>query len=394
MSEENLETFLTNDASREKAFPVLKKQCFLAHAAVSIIPQVAAQALKDFADFATEEQQETMGIMKQLEACRKEAAQLIEAESGEIALLGPTALGLNLVANGLEWEAGDEVVFYQDDYPANVYPWQNLEKKGVNLVPLQLEKPGRITWDSIEAHLSEKTKLVALASAHFLTGYRIDIDEIGKKLQERNILFCLDGIQTIGAFPVSVKYVDFLSADSHKWMLGPMGAGIFYVKKKNFDRLKPTLLGSWNVVSPQFIAQEKIDYYEGGRRYEPGSLNIPGILAMKASLELIQSYGIEAISKQILRLKRHLTTQLEQMGYKPLLGLEEEEKWFSGIMTFRVPSKHGEILPERLADSKVSVSFRHNREGEKLLRVSPHFYNTEEDLEKLISVCKKLDHVN
>ena len=175
-----------------------------------------------------------------------------------------------------------------------------------------------ITPELVEAALTPRTRLVALASCHFLSGYRIEADVIGRMLRARGVLFCLDAIQTLGAFETRVDHVDFLSADSHKWMLGPMSAGVFYVREELQERLRPSLLGSWNVRSPNFIAQPDIEFENGGRRYEPGALNIAGILGMKAGIELLLETGISAVSAQLLALKERLIAGLGPLGFHHL----------------------------------------------------------------------------
>src|SRR5207237_5945897 len=154
---------------------------------------------------------------------------------------------------------------------------------------LQPERPGEITPELVAASLTSRTKLVALASCHFFSGYRIDVDAIGRLLRERGVLFSLDAIQTLGAAPLSVEHVDFLSADAHKWMLGPLCIGIVYVKKEHFELLRPTLLGAWNVRSPNFITQNEIEFPNTARRYEPGVLNVAGIYGMNAAMEMLMS---------------------------------------------------------------------------------------------------------
>ena len=190
-------------------------------------------------------------MLRDIRRARQLCAEFIGAAAEEIALLGPTSLGLSLFANGIPWEAGDEVLCYAGDYPANVYPWLDLRRRGVIVRYLEPERPGEITPELVAAALTPRTRLVALASCHFFTGYRIDVDAIGRLLHERGVLFSVDAIQTLGAFPMNVEHVDFLSADAHKWMLGPLAIGIVYVKKRHFELLRPTLLGAWNVVSPQ-----------------------------------------------------------------------------------------------------------------------------------------------
>ncbi len=194
----------------------------------------------------------------------------------------------------------------------------DLRRRGVKLVFVKTEAPGAVTLEAVEQVLTPKTKLVALASCHFFTGRRIDVDGIGKMLRERGVLFCLDAIQTIGAFETRVDYVDFLSADAHKWMLGPMAAGIFYVREELHEMLRPSLLGAWNVQAPNFIAQDEVKFEHGGRRYEPGVLNAVGIIGMKAALEMLLEVGIEDVSARLLALKAHLVPKLEALGFEVL----------------------------------------------------------------------------
>jgi selenocysteine lyase/cysteine desulfurase len=381
-----LHDIISNESLRQELFPVTRHRTFLAHAGVATLPRAATDALRWFADLAERDHQEAGEIWPKTLGTRTVAARLLGAKDQEIALLGPTALGLNLVADGLAWEAGDEVVYYADDYPANVYPWIKLRERGVKAVPVQTEEPGVVTVEHLEKVLTSRTKLVSLASASFLSGYRVDLDAIGRFLHGRGILFCVDGIQTLGAFPVSVEHIDFLSADSHKWLLGPLGAGIFYVKESNFEKLKPSLLGSWNVDSPNFIAQDKIAFYPGARRYEPGSLNVPGILAMRASMELILEVGVPEIAARILQLREYLIKAMGEIGYETYLPEPVEKANRSGIISFKLGAEDRSLrLAERVAEAGISVSLRHNRAGEKLLRVSPHFYNTEAELDRLRS---------
>lgn len=362
----------------------------MAHAGVSPLPRVAVDAITAFTDQGSSDHQESGFIGQRIKEARAEAAALLGCREGEIALLGPTSLGLNLVANGLDWEEGDEVVHYPDDYPANVYPWTKLRCRGVRPVALRPERPGRITWDTVAEALTEKTRLVALATCHFLSGYRIDVDTIGRNLRGRDILFCLDGIQSLGAFPLSVEHVDFLSADSHKWLLGPLGAGIFYVRESLLNVLEPTLLGAWNVRSPDFIAQEEILFVEGARRYEPGALNVPGILGMLGSLKLLRSLGIGAVAGRILKLRRLVLEKVRPLGYRPYGDdADPDPAWSgdepSGILTLSHQGRDMEEVFHVLAAKKISVSLRRDRSGRALLRVSPHFYNSEEEVESLVT---------
>lgn len=380
-----LDALLSDESLRQQEFPVIKDSLFLAHAGVTILPRRVTRTMQDYLEQCCLSMQEYPEAWRAVNETRVVAAELIGAKASEIALIGPTSVGLSLVANGLPWQAGDEAVSYLDDYPANVYPWSDLERHGVVLKRLQPASLGEITPELVEAALTPKTKLVALASCHFQSGYRIEIDRIGRMLRERGVLFCLDAIQTVGAFETRVDHVDFLSADSHKWMLGPMSAGIFYVREELQDRLRPSLLGSWNVRSPNFIAQEEIAFERGGRRYEPGALNISGILGMKAGIDLIQEIGLPAISAQLLKLKARLHAGLAPQGFT-FLGPDPQSIHASAITTVQHPQRSLEDIAKHLNEQGITPSLRHNRAGQPLLRFSPHFYNTEAEMDRVAEV--------
>lgn len=380
----SLDALLADEALRRSEFPVIEENLFLAHAGVTILPRRVAAAMQDHAEQSCRRMQEYPEAWRAVTETRVVAARLIGAKASEIALIGPTSVGLNLVAHGLDWQPGDEVVCYLDDYPANVYPWTDLQRHGVTVRLLQPAQPGAITPELVEAALTPRTRLVALASCHFLSGYRIQIAAIGQLLRSRGILFCLDAIQTVGAFPTPVEHVDFLSADSHKWMLGPMSAGIFYVKESLQEQLRPSLLGSWNVHSPNFIAQTDIAFEAGGRRYEPGALNVNGILGMKAGIDLILEVGVDAIAAQLLRLKTRLIERLTPLGFHHLGPAAGDNA--SGITTFwRQPGSGLALEPlfDALAQHRIFPSLRHDRTGRPLLRFSPHFYNTEAEMDRI-----------
>lgn len=377
----------TDESWRREAFPACRDRIFMAHAAVTALPTVAVEAMNRFnIASSTGELDYSEVLLRQMDEVRSSSAELIECSPDEVALLGPTSLGLSLVANGLSWRPGDEIVTYLDDYPANVYPWKNLENKGVKVIYLQPREIGEITPELVREAITPRTRLLALASCHFLSGYRLDVEGVGSVAREFDLLFCLDAIQTVGAFPTSARHVDFLSADSHKWMLGPMTAGIFYVNRSRFDTLSPTLLGAWNVKSPNFIAQDFVAFEPGARRYEPGVLNAQGLLGMRASIEMLTGIGIPEVSKRLMALKAMLCEGLESLGLD-ILGPREGSS-ASGITSFTDSKNPGRIgkLSVSLQDSNIVASFRHDREGRPFLRFSPHFYNTPTEIGQVLGV--------
>jgi len=375
--------FFKNEAERRHEFPVVGNGIFLGHAGVTILPRRAAEAMKAHAEASCHRHQEFGEVLKDVARTRVLCAKLIGAHADEIALLGPTSLGLSLFANGLDWQPGDQVLYYADDYPANVYPWTALAARGVVPKALQPVEAGDITPELVETAITPRTKLVALASCHYLSGRRIDVDAIGKMLRSRGVLFSLDAIQTLGSAPLNVEFVDFLSADAHKWMLGPMAIGIVYVARRNFEKCRPTLLGAWNVKSPDFISQKEIVFEETARRYEPGVLNITGMYGMKASLEMLLETGLENVQSAILENRDYLEKNLAQAGFE-FLSPRAENPMRSGILTTRHPHLENGAIFSILEKAGISASLRMDHHGRKWLRFSPHFYNTIKEMEHVI----------
>src|SRR5277367_6378550 len=222
---------LSNEELRRHEFPVAGQKIFLAHAAVCPLPRRVSEAMRDHAVRATLDDQEETIPPGQIRHARELAARLLHAKPEEIAFVGPTSLALSYIAAGLPWRKGDNVLVYFEDYPSNVYPWMALAEKGVQVRLLNIKEYGRIRTIDVTGQVDEQTRLVALASNHFVAGYRLDIAAIGAELRKRDILFCVDGIQTAGAFPAEAKHFDFFAADAHKWLLGPCGSGLFYVRQ-------------------------------------------------------------------------------------------------------------------------------------------------------------------
>ncbi len=377
--------FWNDEALRRHEFPVCNHQIFLAHAAVATVPRRVAQAEIDHATATSERESDYAAVNRRVEAARELAARLLPgAKADEISLQGPTALGLSLIAGGLDWRPGDEVVYHADCYPANVYPWIELQRRGVVPVAIRTPRYGEVTIESVAAALSPRTRLVALASAHFLTGFRIEIDAIGRMLHERGVLFSLDAIQTLGAFPTSVEHVDFLAADAHKWLLGPLAIGVIMVKRTHFEALRPILLGAANVKCPDFIAQPEIVFRNSAERYEPGVLNISPLFGMAAGLELLLEVGIDRIGARILALKQRLMDGLAPLGFEPIAPVTGPNA--SGLLTLRHASRDPGGIYATLKQAGVVPSLRRDRSGHAYLRFSPHFYNTEAEIDRVINL--------
>jgi selenocysteine lyase/cysteine desulfurase len=380
-----LPEILANEALRQREFPVVRKKTFLAHAGVCPLPQRVSEAIGRYATLASQGDQETLLAAMRLTSTRELAAQFIGAQPGEIAFVGPTSLALSLVAGGLAWRNGENVLVYFDDYPSNVYPWTALAERGVRVRFLKVPAAGWIRPADVLDQVDGQTRLVALASCHFLSGYRIGLDMIGAGLHERGILFCVDGIQTLGAFPTSLQHVDFLAADAHKWLLGPCAAGILFVRTALQDRLRPMVYGWHNVRCPDFVAQEQLALQPDARRYEAGTGNWLGLVGLHAALELLQEIGLNNISAELLRKRAWLVPALQAKGYT-VLHADAPEANAGAIITFHRPGADVAKLHARLEQAGVITSLRVDRGGTRYLRLSPHFYNTDAELQRCLDL--------
>ena len=308
---------------------------------------------------------------------------MINATPEEIALVGPTSLALSFVASGLHFRKSDNILIYFDDYPSNVYPWMALAEKGVQVRLMNVRELGKIRNVDVMGQVDDNTRLVALASNHFIAGHRIDLQGIGKYLKQRNVLFCVDAIQTLGSFPTTVENIDFLAADAHKWLLGPCAAGIFYVRKSIQEKLRPPVYGWHNVRCPNFVAQEAMDYPPDARRYEAGSENFLGLIGLHAALGLLLEVGVENIARELLRKRALLVPALKQKGYA-VLQAEAPMENASAIISFFKPEMDLSPLHAKLTEAGIVTSLRTDRGGKKFIRVSPHFYNTDDELNRFL----------
>jgi selenocysteine lyase/cysteine desulfurase len=370
---------------RQYEFPVARQKVFLAHAGVCPLPRLVAEAMGHYLNEITgDDQEEALPASFFLET-RALAARLLDAQAEEIALVGPTSLALSYIASGLSFKQGDNVLIYHDDYPANVYPWMALAEKGVQVRFLNVREIGLIRLADVQSQVDDQTRLVALASCHFVSGHRIDLQGIGGFLAGRNIPFCIDGIQTLGAFPTTVERVDFLAADAHKWLLGPCAAGILYVRRSWQERVRPPVYGWHNVRCPNYVAQDQIFYPPDARRYEPGSANLVGLVGLRAAIELLLEIGIDNIAAELLRKRTWLVPALQAKGYR-VLHAEAPPESASGIVTFHRPDADLPALHQKLSAANIITSLRADRTGNRYIRLSPHFYNTDAELHRLLAL--------
>ena len=380
-----LTEILENDELRRHEFPVTRDKIFLAHAGDAPLPRRVAEAVASYAREATTGDQEKFVYPGILEKGRKLGAQLLNCQSNEVAFVGPTSLALSFIASGLKLRRGDNILVYFEDYPSNVYPWMALADQGVEVRMMNTRGLGVIRPKDVIGQVDENTRLVALASCHFISGYRLDYQAIGKYLHSRNTLFCLDSIQTLGAFPTTMEEVDLLAADAHKWLMGPCGAGLIYVRGSVQESLTPPIYGWNNVRCPNYVAAEHIVFRSGSQKYEAGTHNLLGIVGLVAAMELILELGVDNIARELLRKRELLVPGLQAKGCT-VLQADAPAANGSGIVSFHRPGTDLAALHQKLTDAGVVTSLRGDRTGQQYIRLSPHYYNTDTELERVLEL--------
>lgn len=376
---------LSNEALRRHEFPVTAKQVFLAHAGDCPLPRGVAEAVAAYANQAATEDQERFIYPQILSEARQLGARLLHCKAEEVSFVGPTSLALSLIAGGLEFRRGDNLLVYFDDYPSNVYPWMALAERGVEVRLLNNRGLGVIRPRDVLGQIDENTRMVALATCHFISGYRLEYAAIGQALRQKGVLFCLDGIQTLGAFPTTTEHVDLLAADAHKWLLGPCAAGLMYVHQPLQEQLHPGAFGWNNVRCPNFVAQEQIAFRPGPARFEPGTYNLLGIVGLKAAMELLLEIGVDNIAAELLRKRAWLVPALQAKGCA-VLNADAPAANASGIITFQLPGQDMAAVHAKLMEAGIVTSLRTDRAGQHYIRLSPHFYNTDAELQRVVDL--------
>jgi selenocysteine lyase/cysteine desulfurase len=369
-----------------QAFPILSQWDFFNHAGVAPLPKASADAMRTYAQQAESAAYLGTGWYRDIEKLRESAARLIGAHQDEIAFVKNTSEGVATVAGGIEWKAGDRIVTTGVEYPANVYPWMEVSRRfGVELEMVREETDSdgarRVPLREIlEAAGRPRTRLVALSHVEYASGQRHDLAAIGRFCRERGILFAVDGIQSLGIIEVDVRAmnIDYLAADGHKWLLGPEGAGIFYCRRELLASTRPLIVGWMNVINAQDYGHYDYTLKPDAGRFECGTHNVPGLLGLKASVELLMSEGIGEISTRIRSLTNHLIAAVRDKGYQ-VLSPRGQDEW-SGIVSFISPRHNHEEIFRQLRKEKTEIAVREGR-----LRVSAHFYNTEEQIDRLVA---------
>jgi len=360
-------------------FPIAPRYAYLDHAAIAPLSTPVRSTMEVFLGRLTEEPFDLAHWERLRGQVRVRVAELLAVGPESIAFTKNTTSGLGLVAAGLDWEAGDNIVGVDREFPANIYPWMGLKRKGVEL-RLYHPEQGRIDLKALARLCDRRTRVVAISAVQFWSGFRTDLDALRTALKGHDALLVVDGIQAAGAMHLDLSSapVDFLCAGAQKWLLGPIGVGFAYVGPRMLERLNPVTIGTDSVVRDEEYFQYDLTLKPDARRFEEAAPNYPGILGMGAAVNLLLRAGSRAVEEVVLRLADRLRDELPRRGYelvlKPTLPSER-----SGIVSFRHPRMVPAELQTRLREAGVIVSLRSD-----FLRASAHYYNSDQDLDRLL----------
>jgi selenocysteine lyase/cysteine desulfurase len=349
---------------------------YLNHAAVAPWPEPTVAEVSRFArenaDTGSARYMHWLEVESEL---RNLLARLINAPSDrDIALLKSTSEGLSVIAYGLDWSPGDNIVSIAQEFPSNRIVWESLKTQGVGIRLLDLNQSANPV-DDLTALCDEKTRLVSVSSVQYATGERLQLNTLGTYCKAHGIIFVVDAIQSLGAIPFDLSQcvADIVVADGHKWMLGPEGVALFYCNAALRPRLRLNQFG-WHMVEAMGDF-DRTDWQpaQSARRFECGSSNMLGIHALRASLSLIHEIGVNKISAEICKNADIVIEQVDAAGYELITPRDPAKR--AGIVTFRVPDRDNHALYQGLMQQQVMCAYR--ADG---IRFSPHFHNHEKEI--------------
>jgi cysteine desulfurase/selenocysteine lyase len=377
-------------AARFRAeMPIAARVAYFDHAAVAPLPGASRKEMRHWLDQATEEGDVVWNQWaRRIEEVRQTAAAMVNAQPGEVALVPNTTSGISLVAEGFPWQAGDNVVTLANEFPSNQYPWMNLASRDVEVRRVPVDG-GVVDLDRIARACDARTRIVSVSWVGYATGWRIGVREVAELCHRRGCLFFLDAIQGLGVFPLDVRAdgVDFFAADGHKWLLGPEGAGIFYVREEHLSLLRPLMIGWNSVVQGSDYTRIELKLRREAARYEGGSQNMVGFTGLGASLDLLKSLGIgpqaSPIAEHVLTITDYACERLLELGAK--LHAPRTGPHRSGIVTFELPGHDSNDIRRRLEAARIIVRCRAGG-----VRISPHGYATTDEVDRMIDELKAI----
>ena len=362
-------------------FPITQRAVYLNHAAVSPPPTTTIQAveaqLRDVHENGSLNFQSWLSVKEQ---ARELLARLLGARTEQVAFVRNTSDGLSTVANGLAWQAGDNIVTFGREFPSNIYPWLRVRDAFGVEVRMCEERDGRVDLNELESLIDNYTRLVAISHVQFASGFRADLERLGRAARQHDALLVVDAIQSLGVLPVDVEaeLIDVAAGAGHKWLLTPEGVGYLYLSDRARERIQPTLVGWVSVPTPEDYANFEQGWNRGALAWETGTGPTALIHGLKASLELLHRHGPAHIANYLEGLTDHLCDRIQTKWYDVVSSREPGEK--SQIVCIR---HRGDIsamsLYAHLKRQNIITAPRGDR-----LRIAPHLYNTRDEIDQLV----------
>ena len=366
---------------------------YLNNASVSLMPLESIKAMTDFLVSYCSIGPDSIGselfVTDKLRQTRKIIADLVKCQSEEIILTQSTTDGVNAVANGLSFDSKSNIIIrgMAHEHHANYYPWLRLSDK-LQIKNLKVDDQGFFDMKELQSMLDSNTKLVTLSHALYNTGTILPIEEVGEILEKNNTPYFLDTAQTIGCignFDVNNTKCNFMSFNGSKWLCGPMGTGLFFCKKSSSDLLEPLTIGG---ESAMIYDENKLSYKDLPEKFQTGFRNYVGMVGLESSVRYLLQFGMQNIRTKVIKLANQLRDELLKISGITLYGPADPEKRTS-IVSFNIEGHEPQTIVERLEKQNIVLSVREILE-KKLVRASPHLFNTESEMETVINALKKL----
>ena len=367
-------------------FDVSGKRLFFNHAAYAPLSRPVVNAMNEYFEHRQQGNPASWSIAEEhMEGLRANYGDLVGAPAQRIAHMANTVSGVNVLANGLEWNTGDHILLYADEFPSNVMPFLNLRDQGVEVELLEVTD-GRVRPELFEAAIRPQTKLISISSVQYLTGYRADLKSISQLCHSNNIIFAVDAIQSIGVIPTNVQDlgIDFMAVGGHKWMMSPLGTGFIYVTEALQSRLKTAYRGYMGHVNPMDFGNFNQELSPDARRFELGAFNAPSMVGAEKATGLLLECGVESIFRHVRKLIDQFAWGLEELPYRLIYDFNDQEQ--SGICMFTHDDvSRNEGIFSELSSRKVNISPRGGG-----LRLAPHYYNSQDEIEQLLTLLKEV----
>jgi cysteine desulfurase/selenocysteine lyase len=378
-------------------FPLVKEYTYLSTSGVGLTPVSVTKDLNAFNEERTRipPYEELFGKwLRMVEETRKDFARYINASPDEVSFQENSSMGINTVVEMLPWKSGDKVIMDDLHFPSDVYPFQKLRKKGVETVILK-NRRGGVDVSDYEKAIDDRTRLITISYISWLNGFRYDVEALGSLAEEKGIYFLVDATHGTGYMDIDVKKwkTSFLVSSNYKWLLAPFGAGELYIEKKVADELEPPHVGWYSVGESVESRPSKAmgpgpyRLAPGGRRFEPGNLSYFSVYGLNRCLSFLQKLGPSEIRRVTFRLRDRLLEGLQEIGAKILNPLDE--KHLSAMFFCAFDKIDGAELAGRLEKLRIIVPARNFGESSGL-RVSPYFYNSDEDVDRFIEKVRGL----